>query len=153
MVHYGLFGIKTIRHDSVCPDDGAHGWFAFYDGGEPSESNSLHSYSGVQLGGDTAHNEYRCYTGDGTDGYQHAGGDFASAPAGVQVTPASGTLTAGSSLTFVVSAAPNCTGVTAGPTTLTFEQGGGQTSDAIGGAHTCRAGNYHLGAYGYAQFG
>ena len=54
---------------------------------------------------------------------------YAGAPAGVVVSPASGTLTAGSSLTFVVSAAPNCTGVVAGPVTLQFEQGLGQTND------------------------
>jgi hypothetical protein len=54
---------------------------------------------------------------------------YASPPAGVTVSPASGTLTAGSSLTFTVSAAANCTGVVAGNVTLTFEQGGSQTSD------------------------
>ncbi len=54
---------------------------------------------------------------------------YATPPTGVQVTPPSGTLTAGSSLTFVVSAAPNCTGVTAGPAVLQFEQGVSQTAD------------------------
>jgi hypothetical protein len=54
---------------------------------------------------------------------------FASAPAGVTVTPASGTLTAGSTLTFTVSAAANCTGVVAGPVTLQFEQGNSNTTD------------------------
>jgi hypothetical protein len=54
---------------------------------------------------------------------------FAAAPTGVVVTPSSGTLSAGTSLTFNVSAAPNCTGVTAGSVTLQFQQGGGNTND------------------------
>jgi hypothetical protein len=48
MVHYGLFGIKTIRLDSVCADDGADGWFAFFDGyGQPPESYSLFGHAGM----------------------------------------------------------------------------------------------------------
>jgi hypothetical protein len=54
---------------------------------------------------------------------------YAAAPAGVSVSPASGTLTAGSTLTFTVSAAPNCTGVVAGPVTLQFQQGNSNTTD------------------------